>query len=86
MAGIARAGGARLLAFHICDWLVPTRDLLNDRGLMGDGVIEISRIRAALEAQGFAGYAEAEIFSDRWWARPSDEVLGVCIERYQTVV
>ena len=86
MAGIARAGGARLLAFHICDWLVPTRDLLNDRGMMGDGVIEISRIRAALEAQGFSGYAEVEIFSDRWWARPSDEVLGVCIERYQTVV
>ena len=54
-----------LLAFHVCDWLVPTRDLLNDRGMMGDGVIEIPRIRGWIEAAGFAGYSEVEIFSSR---------------------
>ena len=60
----------RLLAFHVCDWLVPTRDLLNDRGMMGDGVIDLRRIRGWVEAPGFAGYSEVEIFSNDWWKRP----------------
>ena len=55
-AGIARAGREkRILAYHVCDWLVPTTDLLNDRGMMGDGVIELPRIRAAVEAAGYSG-------------------------------
>ena len=54
-----------LLAYHVCDWLVPTRDLLNDRGMMGDGVIDLRRIRGWVEAAGFAGYSEVEIFSER---------------------
>jgi len=86
MAQIARAGNKRILAFHVCDWLVPTRDILNDRGMMGDGVIDIRRVRAAVEAQGFSGYSEIEIFSNDWWARPIDEVIKVCIERHRTVV
>jgi sugar phosphate isomerase/epimerase len=86
-AQIARAGRDRLLAFHVCDWLVPTRDLLNDRGMMGDGVIEIRRIRGWVEAAGFAGYSEVEIFSSEdWWKRPADEVLATCIERHRSVV
>ena len=83
---IARAGKDRILAFHVCDWLVPTKDMLNDRGMMGDGVIDIKRMRAAVEAQGFAGYCEIEIFSNDWWGRPMDEVLRTCIERHKTVV
>jgi len=86
MAQIARAGKERLLAFHVCDWLVPTRDILNDRGMMGDGVIDIRSVRAAVEAQGYAGYSEIEIFSNEWWDRPMDEVLRTCIERHRTVV
>jgi sugar phosphate isomerase/epimerase len=86
MAQIVRAGRDRLLAFHVCDWLVPTRDVLNDRGMMGDGVIDIRSIRAAVEAQGYAGYSEIEIFSNDWWAKPMDEVLRTCIERHRTVV
>ena len=86
-AQIERAGRERLLAFHVCDWLVPTRDLLEDRGMMGDGVIEIAKIRAAVEAQGFAGYSEVEIFSSRdWWKKPADEVLATCIARHRTAV
>jgi sugar phosphate isomerase/epimerase len=86
-AQIARAGRERLLAFHVCDWLVPTRDLLEDRGMMGDGVIEIARIRKWVEAAGFAGYSEVEIFSRaNWWKRPADEVLATCIERHRSVV
>jgi sugar phosphate isomerase/epimerase len=83
---IARAGRDRLLAFHVCDWLVPTKDILNDRGMMGDGVIDIKGARTAVEAQGFAGYCEIEIFSENWWSRSMDEVLTTCIERHRTVV
>jgi Sugar phosphate isomerases/epimerases len=83
---IERAGKDRLLAFHVCDWLVPTKDILNDRGMMGDGVIELRSIRSAVEAQGFAGYSEIEIFSSDWWEKPMDEVLRTCIERHRSVV
>jgi sugar phosphate isomerase/epimerase len=86
MPQITRAGKDRLLAFHVCDWLVPTKDILNDRGMMGDGVIDIKSVRAAVEAQGFAGYSEIEIFSNAWWQKPMDEVLWTCIERHRSVV
>jgi sugar phosphate isomerase/epimerase len=86
MDQIARAGRDRILAFHVCDWLVPTRDILNDRGMMGDGVIDIRSVRDAVETQGYVGYSEIEIFSNDWWGKPLDEVLRVCIERHKTVV
>jgi sugar phosphate isomerase/epimerase len=86
-AQIARAGRERLLAFHVCDWLTPTRDLLNDRGMMGDGVIDIPRIRSWVEAAGFDGYSEVEIFSTQdWWTRPGAEVLDTCIARHRCAV
>ncbi len=86
-AQIERAGRERLLAFHACDWLVPTADLLNDRGMMGDGVIDIPRIRGWMEAQGFAGYSEVEIFSTgNWWQREHGEVLDTCIARHMAAV
>ncbi|MGF6233529.1 sugar phosphate isomerase/epimerase [Inquilinus ginsengisoli] len=86
MPQIARAGaGGRILAHHICDWLVPTTDLLLDRGMMGDGVIDLRGIRAAIEAAGFRGPQEVEIFSaENWWKRPGDEVLRTCVERYHS--
>lgn len=79
---IRRAGKKRLLAYHICDWLVPTRELLNDRGMMGDGVIDLPRIRGWVEATGYAGFQEVEIFSELdWWKRDPDDVLRTCKER-----
>jgi sugar phosphate isomerase/epimerase len=84
---IARAGAERLLAFHVCDWLTPTTDLLNDRGMMGDGVIDIPRIRGWVEAQGYAGFSEVEIFSTgTWWQRDGGEVLDTCIQRHRACV
>lgn len=84
---IRRAGKERLLAFHVCDWLVPTRDLLLDRGMMGDGVIDIPRIRSWVEDAGFVGLNEVEIFSTAdWWQRDPDEVLRVLVERGNTAV
>jgi sugar phosphate isomerase/epimerase len=82
-AQIRRAGHKRLLAYHICDWLVPTRDTLNDRGMMGDGVIDLPRIRGWMEAAGYDGAHEVEIFSTLdWWRRDADEVLRTCKERH----
>lgn len=81
---IERAGERRILAFHICDWLVPTRDLLTDRGMMGDGVIDIPLIRSWVERAGYRGFHEVEIFSALdWWRRDPDEVLAICRERHQ---
>lgn len=87
-AQIARAGQEhRILAFHVCDWLRETGDLLLDRGMMGDGVIDLSSIRQEVEAAGFCGLSEVEIFSqDNWWQRDPDDVLATCVERHKTVV
>jgi len=82
---IERAGADRLLAYHICDWLLPTRDLLNDRGMPGDGVIELRKLRSLVEAAGYQGAVEIEIFSEAWWSRPLEEVLDVCISRFKSV-
>jgi sugar phosphate isomerase/epimerase len=82
-AQVARAGKSRVLAHHLCDWLVPTRDLAFDRGMMGDGIIDLPRIRALVEGAGYTGYSEVEIFSERdWWQRDPDAVLSIMKERY----
>ncbi|HEY4299928.1 MAG TPA: sugar phosphate isomerase/epimerase family protein [Candidatus Didemnitutus sp.] len=74
---IARCGRLNaLFAFHVCDWRSPTVDLLNDRGLMGEGCIPLRRIRAWVERAGFGGAIEVEIFSNRWWAADQDEFLA----------
>ena len=83
---IARAG-EKILAYHVNDWLLPTSDLLLDRGMMGDGVIDLRAIRALVEAAGYRGHCEVEILSaNNWWKRDPDEVVRICIERHQTVV
>jgi sugar phosphate isomerase/epimerase len=83
---IARAG-EKILAYHVNDWLLPTTDLLLDRGMMGDGVIDLRAIRTMVEAAGYRGHCEVEILSaNNWWKRDPDEVVRICIERHQTVV
>jgi sugar phosphate isomerase/epimerase len=71
-----------LFAFHICDWMSPTVDLLNDRGLMGEGCINIREIRGWVEDAGFTGYNEVEIFSNRWWKKDQDEFLDAIVNGY----
>jgi sugar phosphate isomerase/epimerase len=79
---IARAAG-RILAYHISDWLVPTRNVATDRGMMGDGVIDLPRLRSWVEASGYSGFHEVEIFSELdWWRRDPDEVLTACRTRH----
>ncbi|MCM2370349.1 sugar phosphate isomerase/epimerase family protein [Aporhodopirellula aestuarii] len=71
-----------IFGFHLCDWRVPTRDFLNDRALMGDGCIDIKGIRKMVEAAGFSGWNEVEIFSDEHWARDQHDFLADIIDRY----
>ena len=84
---IARAGASgRIFGFHVNDWLVPTRDVLDDRGMMGDGIIDIAAIRGRVEQAGYSGFVEVEIFSAvNWWRRSMDETLQVCGRRLSTV-
>lgn len=83
-AELARCGrlGA-LLAFHVCDWRTPTVDLLNDRGLMGEGCIPLRRIRSWVEAAGFHGFHEVEVFSTRLWASDQDDYLAKIVQAYR---
>jgi sugar phosphate isomerase/epimerase len=74
IAACGREGS--LFAFHICDWRTPTADLLNDRGLMGEGCIPVRQIRGWVEAAGFRGFNEVEIFSNRRWAGDQDAFLA----------
>ena len=87
LAGQIARSRARILSYHVCDWLVPTRDLVFDRGMPGDGIIDLRRLRAMVEDAGYRGHCDAEIFSaQNWWKRDPDEVLRICLERHQTVV
>ena len=72
----------RLHAFHICDWKTPTTDLLNDRGLMGEGCINIREISDWVDATGFTGHREVEIFSNKWWATDQNQFLDQIAASY----
>ena len=73
----------RLIAFHICDWKTPTTDLLNDRGLMGEGCIDIRRISRCIDDAGFTGAREVEIFSNIHWAKDQSTWLGEITTAYR---
>jgi sugar phosphate isomerase/epimerase len=72
----------RLFAFHICDWKDQPEDMLNDRGLMGEGVIDIPQISSWVNASGFYGYEEVEIFSNKYWAMDQDQYLELIKEAF----
>ena len=81
---IYRCGKNRnLYAFHICDWNVPTTDMLNDRGLMGEGCIPLKQIRGWVEKAGFSGFHEVEIFSAKFWYLDQDLFLKKIIDAYR---
>jgi sugar phosphate isomerase/epimerase len=82
---IARAG-SRILGYHVCDWLVPTRDVLLDRGMMGQGVIDIPQITSWVGEAGYRGAIEVEIFSRDWWSRPPEEVVQAVKAAFGDVV
>jgi sugar phosphate isomerase/epimerase len=78
---IARAAG-RIFGFHVNDWIVPLPDRLNGRGMMGDGVIEIRRLREAVNQAGYLGPVEIEIFNEELWRLPGRELLRLAKDRF----
>jgi sugar phosphate isomerase/epimerase len=78
---IARAAG-RMVGFHVSDWLVPTADLLQGRGMMGDGIIDVRRIRRLVEAAGYDGPIEVEVINRELWRLPGDELVALTLERF----
>ena len=81
---IKRCGeNGNLAAFHICDWKVPTTDMLLDRGLMGEGCIPVKQIRSWVEAAGFTGFNEVEIFSNAYWKEDQSDFLKKIIKAYK---
>ncbi|ESZ10616.1 xylose isomerase [Mesorhizobium sp. L48C026A00] len=83
---LQRAGKDRIFGYHLCDWLADTRDVLLDRGMMGDGVADLKAIRASVEGAGYTGPCEVEVFSaNNWWKRDPGEVLDVMVERFRAL-
>ncbi|MFP4500889.1 MAG: sugar phosphate isomerase/epimerase family protein [Candidatus Hydrogenedentota bacterium] len=84
-AEIERAG-RNIFSFHVSDWRTPTRDLLNDRGIMGEGCIDIPKIRSWVEHTGFNQWIEVEIFSSEYWEQDQDSFVARIIDGYRTSV
>jgi sugar phosphate isomerase/epimerase len=81
-AQIARAGD-RIASFQVCDWVVPLpADMLLGRGHVGDGHIDFRRIAAPVEAAGYRGWVEVEIFNEEIWASPGDQTLRTMKESF----
>ncbi|MEO0386466.1 MAG: sugar phosphate isomerase/epimerase family protein [Pseudomonadota bacterium] len=86
LAESLRAAKGRIFGYHLCDWLSETRDMLLDRGMMGDGVADLKAIRSAVEATGYDGFCEVEIFSaQHWWQEDPARVLDTIVDRFRTV-
>ncbi len=81
-----REAGRRILGFHVNDWIVPLPDVLAGRGMMGDGVIELRRLRRAVDDVGYAGPIEVEIFNEALWAQDMHDVVRALAERYRETV
>jgi sugar phosphate isomerase/epimerase len=79
---IDRARG-NIVGFHVSDWIPLLADPLMSRGMMGDGSIELRRIRAAIDAAGYTGPIEVEIFNETLWRRPPEETVRLCAARFE---
>lgn len=82
---IERAG-KRIFSYQVCDWLDPLPDVLLGRGMMGDGVIDFRRFTKAVTATGYTGPVEVEIFNQKIWNQPGNQVLTQMKTRYQSLV
>jgi sugar phosphate isomerase/epimerase len=78
---ITRAKG-HIFGFHICDWITPLPDVLKARGMMGDGWIDIRKLRLAVEAAGYVGPIECEIFNQVIWDGDGRQTLETMKQRF----
>ncbi|XVQ10038.1 sugar phosphate isomerase/epimerase family protein [Spirillospora sp. CA-255316] len=81
---IARAGAEdRLAVFQVADWVTPLPEgVLTGRGMLGDGCVELRRFREAVEATGYSGPIEVEIFNEELWAMPGSDALALTLDRF----
>jgi len=77
------AKNRKLFAYHLCDWKINMNDMLNDRGLMGEGIIDLKSITGWMRTYGFSGFHEVEIFSNHWWSVDQKVFLNQIIQAYQ---
>jgi sugar phosphate isomerase/epimerase len=82
---IQRAAG-HILGFHVSDWAVPLPGIVTGRSMMGDGVIELQRIRKAVEEAGYTGPIEVEIMNEKLWSQPVDSIFEQAVERFVSTV
>ncbi|HZE41323.1 MAG TPA: sugar phosphate isomerase/epimerase family protein [Stackebrandtia sp.] len=82
-AAIARAAG-RIASFQVADWITPLpAGVLTGRGQLGDGCVEFRRLRDAVDAAGYSGHIEVEIFNDTIWSHPGPDVFAETLRRYR---
>jgi sugar phosphate isomerase/epimerase len=74
--------GPRILGYHVSDWLVPTTDLLAGRGMMGDGAIDLPRLRALVDRAGYRGPIEVEVINRELAQLPGEELIARARESY----
>ncbi len=79
---VKRCAG-RVLAWHVSDWAVPLPDVFAGRSMMGTGVIELRRLREAVDAAGYSGPIEVEIMNHALWDRPGDAVMAEMVRAFE---
>jgi sugar phosphate isomerase/epimerase len=84
--GELQRAGSRIAGFHVSDWAVPLPGIFAGRSMMGDGVIELRRIRRAAEGAGYRGPIEVEIMNEAIWAQPIDATFAQVIDRFEKLV
>jgi sugar phosphate isomerase/epimerase len=72
----------KIVGFHVSDWPVPLPGILMGRAMMGDGIIELRKLRQAVDSTGYTGPIEVEIFNDAVWNLPENEVLEIVQRRF----
>lgn len=82
-AGLRRAAG-QIFGFHVSDWAVPLPGLVTGRSMLGDGVIELRRIRQAVDDTGYDGPIEVEIMNEKIWNQPLDVTIEQSIQRFRS--
>ncbi|MGW3013409.1 sugar phosphate isomerase/epimerase family protein [Streptomyces sp. NPDC001219] len=82
--GTGGAAGSRIAAFQLADWVTPLPEgVLLGRGQLGDGTVDLRWFRERVEAAGYRGPVEVEIFNPALWARDGAEVLAEIVRRFQ---
>jgi sugar phosphate isomerase/epimerase len=84
-ASLKQAAG-RIVGYHVSDWAVPLPGIVTGRSMMGEGVIELRRIRAAVEATGYNGPIEVEILNESIWNRDADSVAEEIVTKFRDFV